>query len=59
MSSNYHEYATDGTRRTGSPLDEHAFCPKCGMCIECEDCAIWGCGKLEDQDDAERERDST
>lgn len=36
--------ATDGTKRTGSPLDEHAFCPRCGYCLECEDCAIWGCG---------------
>lgn len=36
--------ATDGTVRTGHPLDEHEFCPKCGMCTECGDCAIWGCG---------------
>ena len=25
--------------------DEHQFCPKCGMCLDCNDCAVWGCGK--------------
>jgi hypothetical protein len=33
---------SDGTIKTGHPADEHEFCPKCGMCIECGDCAIWG-----------------
>jgi hypothetical protein len=41
------------------PTDEHQFCPKCGFCIDCDDCAIWGCGKKEDQDDAERKTTDT
>lgn len=45
--------ATDGTMKTGHPLDEHEFCPKCGFCVECEDCAIWGCGKKNDKEDNE------
>ena len=30
--------------------DEHEFCSECGMCIDCDDCAIWGCGKSDDGD---------
>lgn len=33
-----------------SPEDEHAFCPLCGYCVECGDCAIWGCGKQQEED---------
>lgn len=33
------------------PTDEHQFCPKCGYCVDCKDCAIWGCGAKEDQDE--------
>lgn len=24
----------------------HRFCSKCGMCKECGDCDIWGCGTI-------------
>ena len=24
---------------------EHEFCNQCGMCRDCGDCLIWGCGK--------------
>jgi hypothetical protein len=31
--------------------DEHQFCPKCGMCLDCKDCAIWGCGTITEDDE--------
>ena len=24
--------------------DTHNFCSKCDMCVDCGDCAIYGCG---------------
>ena len=23
----------------------HKFCSKCGFCVDCSDCDIWGCGR--------------
>ena len=39
--------AGKSTRLVKHVEDEHQFCPKCGMCEDCDDCAIWGCGRKE------------
>lgn len=42
MTDTYHHWI--------KPTDEHQFCPQCGYCIDCDDCAVWGCGaNSEDQ----------
>lgn len=39
--------AEKNTRVVKHKAEEHKFCVKCGMCDECGDCAIWGCGRLD------------
>lgn len=44
--------ATDGNTRSGSPIDDHVFCAKCGFCDDCKDCAVFGCGSQESDDES-------